>query len=118
MAPQEIVIKVNHVRAPSARVFPQPARRDSLPSWWKVASIATMVVGFSVLILLTVKAYQSAPPIPVKVLDQTGAVLFTSEDVAAGQQVFRKHGLMDNGTIWGHGGSLGPDFSAQYRHNW
>ena len=24
---------------------------------------------------------------------------------------------MDNGTIWGHGAYLGPDFSAQYLHN-
>ena len=41
-----------------------------------------------------------------------------SEDVAAGQQVFLKYGLMANGTIWGHGAYLGPDFSAQYLHNW
>jgi nitric oxide reductase subunit B len=38
--------------------------------------------------------------------------------VVAGQQVFLKHGLMANGTIWGHGAYLGPDFSAQYLHNW
>ena len=38
--------------------------------------------------------------------------------MAAGQQVFLKHGLMNNGTIWGHGAYLGPDFSAQYLHNW
>ena len=25
---------------------------------------------------------------------------------------------MANGTIWGHGAYLGPDFSAQYLHNW
>ena len=92
--------------------------RDSLSSWWKVASIAAMAVGFAVLILLTVKAYQNAPPIPGKVVDSAGAVLFTSDDVAAGQQVFLKHGLMDNGTVWGHGAYLGPDFSAQYLHNW
>ena len=36
----------------------------------------------------------------------------------AGQQVFLKYGLMANGTIWGHGAYLGPDFSAQYLHNW
>ena len=37
-------------------------------------------------------------------------------DVGAGQEVFLKYGLMDNGTIWGHGGYLGPDFSAQTLH--
>ena len=44
------------------------------------------------------------------------SVVFTAEDVAAGQEVFLKYGLMDNGTIWGHGGYLGPDFSAQTLH--
>ena len=86
--------------------------------WWKIAAIVTMVFGFSVLIGVTVEAYRKAPPIPARVVDAAGAVLFTSEDVAAGQQVFLKHGLMNNGTIWGHGAYLGPDFSAQYLHNW
>lgn len=86
--------------------------------WWKAAAIVTMLFGFSVLIAVTVEAYRKAPPIPARVVDAAGAVLFTSEDVAAGQQVFLKHGLMNNGTIWGHGAYLGPDFSAQYLHNW
>jgi nitric oxide reductase subunit B len=91
---------------------------NTLSSWWKIASIITMVIGFGALILITVKAYENAPPIPATVTDPAGAVLYTADDVAAGQQVFLKHGLMDNGTIWGHGGYLGPDFSAQYLHNW
>ena len=37
---------------------------ESLSSWWRVAALATMAAGFAVLILLTVKAYQNAPPIP------------------------------------------------------
>jgi len=89
---------------------------ESLSSWWKVAALGTMAAGFAVLILLTVKAYQNAPPIPDKFVDPAGAVVFTADDVIAGQQVFLKHGLMDNGTIWGHGGYLGPDFSAQSLH--
>src|SRR5215831_17325719 len=89
---------------------------ESLSSWWKVAALGTMAAGFAVLILLTVKAYQNAPPIADKFVYPTGAVVFTADDVIAGQQVFLKHGLMDNGTIWGHGGYLGPDFSAQSLH--
>src|SRR5262245_53404266 len=89
---------------------------ESLSSWWKVAALGTMAAGFAVLILLTVKAYENAPPLPDKIVDAAGAVVFTADDVIAGQQVFLKHGLMDNGTIWGHGGYLGPDFSAQSLH--
>lgn len=91
---------------------------DVLSSWWKAAAIITMMFGFSVLIGLTAEAYRKAPPIPTKVVDPSGGVVFTSEDVAAGQQVFLKYGLMANGTIWGHGAYIGPDFSAQYLHNW
>jgi len=89
---------------------------ESLSLWWKVAALGTMAAGFAVLILLTVKAYENAPPIPDKSVNPAGAVVFTADDVIAGQQVFLKHGLMDNGTIWGHGGYLGPDFSAQSLH--
>jgi nitric oxide reductase subunit B len=91
-------------------------RLEPLSSWWRVAAIVTMAAGFAVLILLTVTAYQNARPIPDKFVDPAGAVVFTADDVIAGQQVFLKHGLMDNGTIWGHGGYLGPDFSAQSLH--
>ena len=42
--------------------------------------------------------------------------VFTAQDVRKGQQVFLKFGLMENGTIWGHGAYLGPDFSAEYLH--
>jgi nitric oxide reductase subunit B len=72
---------------------------ESLSSWWKVAALGTMVGGFAVLILLTVRAYQNAPPIQDSFVNPAGAVVFTADDVIAGQQVFLKHGLMDNGTI-------------------
>ena len=74
---------------------------ESLSSWWKVAALGTMAAGFAVLILLTVKAYQNAPPIPDKFVDPAGTVVFTADDVIAGEQVSVKHGLMDKGPIWG-----------------
>ena len=88
-----------------------------LSPWWKRSALATMLFGFAILILLTVKAYDNAPPVPARAVDPSGAVIFTGNDITAGQEVFLKHGLMDNGTIWGHGAYLGPDFSAQYLHN-
>ena len=91
---------------------------EELSPWWGRAVAFTFVFGFAVLILLTVKAYQNAPPIPDRVIDTEGTVVFTGDDVRAGQQVFLKYGLMDNGTVWGHGGYLGPDFGAATLHNW
>ena len=89
---------------------------ERLSPWWPRAVAAIVFVGFTILILLTIKVHRDAPPIPERVVDSAGAVVFTGEDILAGQQVFLKHGLMDNGSIWGHGGYLGPDFSAQYLH--
>jgi nitric oxide reductase subunit B len=71
-----------------------------------------MALGFSALILVTVKVYHEAPPIPDHVMGPDRSVLFTGEDIRDGQQVFLKYGLMDNETIWGHGALLGPDFSV------
>jgi nitric oxide reductase large subunit len=48
------------------------------------------------------------------VVDPAGKVVFDRKDVESGQQVFLKYALMQNGSIWGHGAYLGPDFSAAY----
>ena len=89
---------------------------ETLSPWWPRSVVIVMIFGFALLILMSLRAYQNAPPIPAKTVTPGGEVMFTAEDVAAGQEVFLKYGLMDNGTIWGHGGYLGPDFSAQTLH--
>ena len=96
-----------------AAVVPQ----EVLSPWWWRASLLTAAIGFSVLILVTSLVYRDAPPIPDQVVSKNGVVVFTSQDIIAGQQVFLKYGLMDNGSIWGHGALLGPDFSAEYLHS-
>ncbi len=78
-----------------------------LSPWWKRSLILLMVSGSSSLGYLAARTYRDAPPIPARVLDPAGATLFTRQDIMAGQQVFLSHGLMENGTIWGHGAYLG-----------
>ena len=89
---------------------------ERLSPWWKNAVILVMILGFSVLIGLAAKSYRDAPPIPDEVVGPGGAAVFTAEDIRSGQEVFLKYGLMENGTVWGHGAYLGPDFSAKYLH--
>src|SRR5512143_3696184 len=89
---------------------------ETLSPWWRNTAIVVLVLGFTVLIWLASRSYRDAPPIPEKVVSATGETIFTREDVLQGQQVFLKYGLMENGTIWGHGAYLGPDFSAEYLH--
>lgn len=87
-----------------------------LSPWWRNAAILVVVMGLTVLVWIAARSYQDAPPIPAKVVGPAGETIFTRDDIVAGQQVFLKYGLMENGTIWGHGAYLGPDFSAAYLH--
>jgi nitric oxide reductase subunit B len=91
-------------------------RPDRLSPWWRYAVVLVLIVGFSVLTWISVRSYTDAPPIPARVTSATGETVFTHDDIVAGQQVLLRYGLMENGTIWGHGAYLGPDFSAEYLH--
>jgi nitric oxide reductase subunit B len=78
---------------------PENNNVEQLSPWWRRAVIITMLIGFSVLILVAVLAYRDAPPIPDKVVYASGETLLTGQDIMAGQEVFLKYGLMENGTI-------------------
>jgi nitric oxide reductase subunit B len=77
-------------------------------------AILTFVVGFAILGYLAYRVYAEHPPVPRTTVAPDGAVLYTADDVFAGQLVFEKYGLMEYGTIFGHGAYLGPDFTADY----
>ena len=81
---------------------------------WVQAAILVFLFGFFVLGLLALRTYQEQPPIPDKVVGPGGTVLFTGANVIAGQQIFLKNGLMEYGSIFGHGAYLGPDYTADY----
>ena len=87
-----------------------------LSPWWRHGTLLVMIFGFSVLTLVTVLTYTNAPPIPREVVDHTGRVLYTGSEIEQGQEVFLKHGLMEHGTLWGHGAYLGPDYTAEHLH--
>src|SRR5262245_19065843 len=91
-----------------------PAPR--LSPWWRHATVLVMIFGFSVLATITALTYKNAPPIPERVTDGSGAVLFDERAILHGQEVFLKRGLMEHGTLWGHGAYLGPDYTAEYLH--
>ncbi|CAH9019561.1 nitric-oxide reductase large subunit [Candidatus Nitrosacidococcus sp. I8] len=88
----------------------------SLSPWWMRSLLIIVIFGFTMLFIITGLAYRNAPPIPGKVVNSQGEVIFTADDVMDGQGIFLKYGLMDNGSIWGHGGYLGPDYSAAALH--
>ena len=60
--------------------------------------------------------YQKAPPIPEQVITTDGTVLFTRANIERGQNVWQSIGGMQQGSIWGHGSYLAPDWSADWLH--
>jgi nitric oxide reductase subunit B len=81
---------------------------------WVQTAIIVFVFGFFVLGLLAYRTYIGEPPIPERVVSVSGQILYSGDDVLKGQQVFLRNGLMEYGSILGHGAYLGPDFTADY----
>lgn len=87
----------------------------SIKRLWLILSVG-MVVMFSVLLLLGRQIYQQAPPIPAAVKSVSGETLFTRADIETGQNVWQSIGGMEQGSIWGHGSYVAPDWSADWLH--
>jgi len=84
---------------------------------WLQAVALVVLFGFFVLGLLAYRTYTEQPPIPERVVDPAGETIFTRDDVMSGQEIFLRNGLMEYGSIFGHGAYLGPDYTADYLHN-
>ncbi len=83
---------------------------------WAQVAVLVFLFGFLVLGILAYETYKDDPPTPAKVVDPSGRVLFTDGDISAGQKVFLRNGIMEYGSIFGHGAYLGPDFTDDYLH--
>jgi nitric oxide reductase subunit B len=83
---------------------------------WLQGVVLTFIFGFAVLGYLALGVYQDHAPVPERVVSDTGQTVFTGEDILLGQQVFLTYGLMEYGSVFGHGAYLGPDFTADYLH--
>ena len=81
---------------------------------WIQGVALVMLFGFTVMGLLAYRTYTNSMPQPQKVVTESGETLFTTQDITEGQKLFQARGLMEYGSILGHGGYLGPDFTAEY----
>ena len=100
----------------SSRRSPDARRALLVSRTWVQAAALVVLCGVAVLGFLAYRAYTTDPPIADRVVNPDGQVLFTGEDVTKGQQIFLRKGLMEYGSILGHGAYLGPDFTADYLH--
>ncbi|GAB3650437.1 nitric-oxide reductase large subunit [Ramlibacter alkalitolerans] len=88
--------------------------RHTTTLWRWLALI--FVLSFGALGYLGYQIYLTAPPIPKSVVSTDGQVLFTGEQVQRGQQVWLAAGGQQQGSVWGHGAYVAPDWSADWLH--
>ncbi|WML45052.1 cbb3-type cytochrome c oxidase subunit I [Neobacillus sp. PS3-40] len=75
--------------------------------------ITTILVTFTVLLAGGYWIFKEQAPRPLEVTSENGDVLFTKATIMGGQAVWQKYGLMDYGTVLGHGSYMGPDYTAE-----
>ncbi len=81
-----------------------------------IALLLVVGISFGVLLFYGNQIYQKAPPVPEQVVDESGNVLFTGNDIKDGQNVWQSIGGQEVGSIWGHGAYVAPDWTADYLH--
>ncbi len=78
-------------------------------------AIATFIISMSLLLVGGYFAKDQVPPVPEQVV--VGAAVLTDRAaIMRGQDVYQRYGLMDHGSVWGHGTLRGMDFSADTLH--
>src|SRR5690606_17106849 len=73
-----------------------------------------LAASFAVLLWAGQEGFRGAPPAPEQVVSEDGSVLYTRAGIEKGRQVWQSIGGMQLGSIWGHGGYVAPDWSADW----
>jgi nitric oxide reductase subunit B len=75
-----------------------------------------LAVSFAVLLAVGGEILRVMPPMPEKVVTTTGETVYTRADIEKGRQVWQSIGGQQLGSIWGHGGYVAPDWTADWLH--
>ncbi len=100
--------------APIEPLDPTEEKDPVISRGWVQGVALVMLFGFFVMGILAYRTYTASMPLPEKVVTQSGEPLFSGADITRGQEIFQARGLMQYGSINGHGAYLGPDFTADY----
>jgi nitric oxide reductase subunit B len=79
------------------------------------AAVFTFVMSMAILLAGGHFMQAQVPPIPGKVVSG-GTTVTDGDAIRRGQDIFQRYGLMDHGSVWGHGSLRGMDFSALTLH--
>ncbi|MBP1607647.1 MAG: nitric-oxide reductase large subunit, partial [Acidobacteria bacterium] len=82
---------------------------------WKILG-AILLLSFGILLYMGREIYLAAPPMPTAVQTTTGQTVFTQRDIETGREVWQTTGGHQQGSIWGHGAYVAPDWSADWLH--
>jgi nitric oxide reductase subunit B len=83
-------------------------------NWW-LPLLVIFVISAAGVTMIGVHTYTEAPPIP-NYVTEANKVVFTKDDVLAGQAIFQQNALMEYGSMFGDGANRGPDFTAEALH--
>jgi nitric oxide reductase subunit B len=93
------------------------ARRPMVVSpLWVQGMLLTFLLGFAILGYLALRVYEEHAPVPARIVDEAGKEIISGDEIIRGQEAFLTYGLMQFGSVYGHGAYLGPDFTADYLH--
>ncbi|MFE0499223.1 nitric-oxide reductase large subunit [Lysobacter soli] len=82
--------------------------------WVGLATL--LIASFAVLLWVGSEIHRQSPPMPERVLGPRDELIFTRGDIETGRQVWQSIGGQQLGSIWGHGGYVAPDWSADWLH--
>ncbi|BAS28583.1 nitric-oxide reductase large subunit [Limnochorda pilosa] len=91
-------------------------RESTRSGFWKYGLILALLLSMSVLVFGGLQSFDKAAPVPEQVVAPGGQVLFTADEIWAGQALYQQNGLMDLGSVLGNGSYRGPDFTAESLH--
>ena len=93
----------------------RPPRGElAISKGWVQGVALVFLFGFFVMGVLAFRTYTDSMPQPQQVVSEAGEVVYSGEDITAGQEIFLTRGLQQYGSIVGHGAYLGPDYTAEY----
>jgi len=81
-----------------------------------IALFTLLVISFGILLAIGRDISFKMPPLPERVVSETGETVYTRADIERGRQVWQSFGGMELGSIWGHGGYVAPDWTADWLH--
>jgi nitric oxide reductase subunit B len=75
-----------------------------------------LLLSFAALLWVGGEIHRVMPPVPAAVVTENGTTIYTRADIQKGRQVWQSIGGQQLGSIWGHGGYVAPDWTADWLH--